>query len=60
MSKNNRQPSQQDLQPLLQAYQTGQLAAAEKVGLGLLKNFPNGFMVHNVLGSIYGGQGKAR
>ncbi len=60
MSENNRQPSQQDLQPLLQAYQTGQLAEAEKVGIGILKKFPNSFMVHNVLGSIYGGQGKIK
>ncbi len=60
MSKNNHQPKQQDLQPLLQAYQSGQLAEAETVGAGMLKKFPNSFMVHNVLGSIYGGQGKAK
>ena len=56
--KNNLQPSQQDLQPLLQSYQTGQFTQAEAAGLKLLKKFPNGFMVHHVLGSIYGQQGK--
>ena len=60
MSENNRQPNQQELHDLLQAYETGQLGQAETVGLGMLKKFPNSFMVHNVLGSIYGGQGKVK
>ncbi|HEY8118296.1 MAG TPA: tetratricopeptide repeat protein [Methylophilaceae bacterium] len=45
-----RQPSQAELQPLLNLLNSGQLAQAEASAKNLISTFPNTLMLHNILG----------
>ncbi len=56
--QQNKQPSQGEIQPLLNLYNSGQLAQAEATAKVLLKTYPNTFFLHNVLGISLDGQGK--
>ena len=56
--QQNRQPSQFEIQPLLNQLNQGQLPEAERHAKALLKTFPNAFILHNVLGVALEGQGK--
>lgn len=56
--QDRRQPSQQDIQPLLRLYQSGQLQSAESAARQLLKHYPNALIVHSVLGSSLAAQNK--
>jgi uncharacterized protein (TIGR02466 family) len=53
-----KQPSQNDIQPLLNLYNAGQLPQAENMAKALLKIYPNAFILHNVLGVALEGQSK--
>ena len=55
---NNKQPSQQALQNMLEAYNAGLLPQAEAAGLLLHNYYPNAAIVHNVLGNSLARQGK--
>lgn len=46
----NQQPSQMEMQPLLQLLNTGKLAEAELAAEKLLARYPNTFILHQVLG----------
>lgn len=46
----NRQPSQIELQPLLNLLNSGQLAQAETGAKNLINTFPNTLMLYNILG----------
>ena len=58
MATNLQQPDQQVLQPLIAAFQSGQMPQVEKIASKLLKKYPHGFMVHNLLGNAQAAQGK--
>jgi len=60
MKKNAqlRQPTQAEIQPVLTALNSGQLAAAEATAKKLLKQFPNAFVLHNLYGNALAGQNK--
>lgn len=53
-----RQPTQAELQPVLNALNSGQLAQAETIAKKLLKTFPNAFALHNLYGNALAGQNK--
>ena len=53
-----RQPTQQEIQPVIQALNSGQLAQAEALAKKLLKQFPNAFVLHNLYGNALAGQNK--
>jgi len=53
-----RQPTQQEIQPVVQALNGGQLGQAEALAKKLLKQFPNAFVLHNLYGSALAGQNK--
>lgn len=53
-----RQPSQSEIQPLLNLYNSGQLPQLEAAAKALLKNYPNVLIAHNLLGVALEGQGK--
>ncbi|PCJ32826.1 MAG: hypothetical protein COA90_01720 [Gammaproteobacteria bacterium] len=53
-----RQPTQQDIQPVVQALNSGQLAQAEALAKKSLKKFPNAFVLHNLYGNALAGQNK--
>jgi len=55
---NLRQPTQAEIQPVLQALNAGNLAAAEALAKKMLKQFPNAFAVHNLYGNALAGQNK--
>lgn len=56
--QHNRQPSQFEIQPLLELLNRGQLPQVEAAALALLKSYPRAFILHNVLGVAQEGQGK--
>ncbi|PHS70298.1 MAG: hypothetical protein COB23_04065 [Methylophaga sp.] len=53
-----RQPSQQDIQQLMQALNNGHLDFAETTAKKMLKKFPNAFVLHNLYGNALAGQNK--
>jgi uncharacterized protein (TIGR02466 family) len=53
-----RQPGQAELQPLLNLLNSGRLPQAEASAKALLRNYPNAFILHNVLGVSLEGQQK--
>jgi uncharacterized protein (TIGR02466 family) len=53
-----RQPTQLEIQPILQALNTGNLELAESKAKKMLKQFPNAFVVHNLYGNALAGQNK--
>ncbi len=55
-----RQPTQQEIQPVIQALNGGQLAQAEALAKTLLKQFPNAFVLHNLYGNALAGQNKSK
>jgi uncharacterized protein (TIGR02466 family) len=56
--QHNRQPSQAEVQPLLNLLNAGQLPQAENTAKKLLQNYPRAFILHNVLGVALEGQRK--
>ncbi|HSH53998.1 MAG TPA: tetratricopeptide repeat protein [Methylotenera sp.] len=56
--QQSKQPGQQEIQPLLQLLNSGQLAQAEARAKALLASYPNVFILHNVLGIALDGQRK--
>ena len=54
-----KQPSEQDVQPVLQALNSGQLALAESTSKRLLKQFPKSFVLYNLYGNALAGQNKS-
>jgi Flp pilus assembly protein TadD len=55
---NQQQPSQQEIQSLINLFNAGRLAQTEVMARSMLKAFPNVFIIHNVLGVSLEGQGK--
>ena len=53
-----RQPTQQQIQPILQAFNIGHVEQAGTLAKKLLKQFPNAFVLHNLYGNALAGQGK--
>ncbi|HWU82656.1 MAG TPA: tetratricopeptide repeat protein [Methylophilaceae bacterium] len=51
-----RQPSQMEVQPLLNLLNSGQLPQAEHMAKSLLQRYPAAFILHNVLGLALEGQ----
>lgn len=49
-NQSNKQPSQHEVQPLLNLLNAGQLANAANMAKSLLAQYPNTFILHNVLG----------
>jgi len=56
--QQNRQPSQQEVQALINLLNAGQLPQVETTAKSLLKHYPNTFILHNVLGIALDGQRK--
>lgn len=57
-STSNKQPSQQEIQPLLNFLNAGQLAATANMAQTLIAQYPNTFLLHNVLGIALDGLGE--
>lgn len=57
-SASNKQPSQQEIQPLLNLLNAGQLAATANMAQTLIAQYPNTFLLHNVLGIALDGLGE--
>ena len=57
---SNKQPSQSEVQPLLNLINSGQLAQAEMLAKTLINHYPNTFILHNVLGIALDGLGKIK
>jgi uncharacterized protein (TIGR02466 family) len=53
-----RQPSQNEVQPLLNLYHSGKLPQLETASRALLKQYPDLLIAHNLLGVALEGQGK--
>ncbi len=53
-----RQPTQTEIQPLLNALNTGNLDLAETTAMALLKRFPKAFVLYNLYGNALAGQSK--
>lgn len=53
-----RQPTQAEIQPVLNALNSGNLDLAETTAKALLKNFPNAFVLYNLYGNALAGQSK--
>lgn len=53
-----RQPSQHEVQPLLNLYHSGRLPQLETAAKALLKSYPGLIIAHNLLGVALEGQGK--
>lgn len=53
-----RQPSQMEVQPLLNLLNSGQLPQTEQMARSLLQRYPMAFILHNVLGLALEGQQK--
>lgn len=47
---SNKQPSQQEIQPLLNLLNAGQLTEVVNMAQALIQRYPNTFLLHNVLG----------
>ncbi|WP_284451627.1 tetratricopeptide repeat protein [Methylophaga thalassica] len=62
MKKNAplRPLSQAEIQPIINALNSGQLAMAEAMSKKLLKQFPNAFVLHNLYGNALAGQNKTK
>lgn len=60
MKKNAqlRQPTQAEIQPVLDALNSGQFAMAESAARKRLKQFPNAFVLHNLYGNALAAQNK--
>lgn len=56
--QNTRQPSQMELQPLLQLLNQGRLPQAEQSSRAMLQRYPSTFIIYNVLGVALEGQQK--
>ena len=54
----HKQPSQHEIQPLLNLLNAGQLANAASMAQKLLLNYPSTFIIHNVLGIALDGMGQ--
>ncbi len=54
----NQQPSQFEIQPVLQLLNTGKLAEAEVAAKKLTARYPNAFVLYNILGIAQDGQSK--
>jgi uncharacterized protein (TIGR02466 family) len=57
-TQSNKQPSQQEIQPVLNELNAGQLANAANMAKSLLTQYPNTFILHNVLGIALDGLGQ--
>jgi uncharacterized protein (TIGR02466 family) len=57
-TQSNKQPSQQEIQPVLNVLNAGQLANAANMAKSLLTQYPNTFILHNVLGIALDGLGQ--
>ena len=57
-TQSNKQPSQHEIQPLLNVLNAGQLANAANMAKSLLAQYPNTFILHNVLGIALDGLGQ--
>lgn len=57
-TQSNKQPSQQEIQPVLNVLNAGQLANAANLAKSLLTQYPNTFILHNVLGIALDGLGQ--
>lgn len=55
---SNQQPSQFEMQPVLQLLNTGKLAEAELAAKKLVSRYPNAFILHNILGIAQDGLSK--
>lgn len=53
-----RQPTQQQIQTVLQALNSGDLEQAQLIAKKLLKQFPKAFVLHNLYGNALAGQNK--
>ena len=53
-----RQPTQAEIQPVLNALNSGQLDLAEATAKALLKHFPKAFVLYNLYGNALAGQSK--
>ncbi len=53
-----QQPTQNEIQAVIQALNNGQFAQAEALAKKLLKQFPNAFAVHNLYGNALASQNK--
>ena len=56
--QQTREPSQMEVQGLLNLYNAGQLAQAELTAKSMLKSYPGALIVYNVLGVALEGQRK--
>ena len=56
--QDSRQPSQRDMQGLLNLYNSGQMPAAETAAKQLLRSYPGALMLHSILGSALAAQRK--
>ncbi|NBO10618.1 MAG: hypothetical protein EBV25_03450, partial [Methylophilaceae bacterium] len=56
-SFSNKQPSQQELEGLINLLNQGQLQATANMAQSMLRNYPNTFMIHNLLGIALDGLG---
>ena len=57
---SQKQAPQNEVQPLLNYLNNGQLAQAETCAKALIAQYPNTFILHNVLGIALDGQGKVQ
>ncbi len=57
-STSKKQPSQQEIQPLLNLLNAGQLAETANMAQTLIVQYPNTFLLHNVLGIALDGLGE--
>jgi uncharacterized protein (TIGR02466 family) len=57
-NQSNKQASQHEVQPLLNLLNAGQLANAANMAKSLLTQYPNTFILHNVLGIALDGLGQ--
>ncbi|MCX4189374.1 tetratricopeptide repeat protein [Methylophaga sp. OBS3] len=53
-----RQPSSQEVQPVIDALNSGQVAVAEAAAKKLTKNYPGAFVAHNLYGNALAAQNK--
>lgn len=53
-----RQPTQAEIQPVLNALNSGHLELAESTAKALLKTFPDAFVLYNLYGNTLAGQNK--
>lgn len=57
-NQSNKQPSQNEIQPLLNLLNTGQLLNTVNMARSMLGKYPNTFILHNVLGIALDGLGQ--